>query len=186
MKDFDLAALSQALDTKRCELGLSWPELAIQITDRPSRRSDRRIAASTFRGMAERGSVRDTVVLQALRWLGRTPESFVPGLPDRPEHTMPGDGDTEGGGYADGRPAFDTRAIYRALEAEKTRKGLSWHQVAAGLGPGFSPGMLTRLADGPAIGFPRVMRIFGWLGRPAADFVCVIPDEPRSDAAGPL
>jgi hypothetical protein len=119
--------------------------------------------------MAARGSVRDTVVLQALRWLGRTPESFIPGLPGKPGRALPRDDA--------GRPAFDTRAIYRALENEKTRRGLSWRQVAADLGPGFRPGMLTRLAHGTGIGFPRVMRIFGWLGRPAADFVCFIPDE---------
>ncbi len=31
-------------------------------------------------------------------------------------------------------------------------------------------GMLTNLATGAAIGFPRVMRIMQWLGRPAAEF----------------
>jgi hypothetical protein len=36
--------------------------------------------------------------------------------------------------------------------------------------------MLTRLAGGTGIGFPRVMRIFQWLERPVAEFVCFIPD----------
>jgi len=48
--------------------------------------------------------------------------------------------------------------------------------VADELGPGFNPGMLTRLADGTHIGFPRVMRIFQWLGRPVAEFVSFVPD----------
>jgi hypothetical protein len=100
MNDFDLAALAEALDVRRAELGLTWQELAVQVTDRPSRGSDRRIAASTFKGMSQRGSVSATVVLQALRWLGRTPESFVPGLRDGPEHALPDDGT--------GRPALDT------------------------------------------------------------------------------
>jgi hypothetical protein len=31
--------------------------------------------------------------------------------------------------------------------------------------------MLTNLANGPLIGFPRVMALVQWLGRPASDFV---------------
>jgi hypothetical protein len=147
---------------------LTWQELALRVTDRSSRGSDRRIAASTFKGMSQRGSVKDTVVLQALRWLGRTPESFVPGLPDAPEHALPGD-DT-------GRPVLDTRAIYLAMNDSRTARGLSWRGVAGELGRGFTPGMLTRLAGGTGIGFPRVMRIFQWLGRPVAEFVCFVPD----------
>jgi hypothetical protein len=168
MKDFDLAGLSEALDARRRELGLTWQELAMQVTDRPSRGSDRRIAASTFKGMSQRSSVRDTVVLQALRWLGRTPESFVPGLRETSKHPLPDD-DT-------GRPALDTRAIYLAVNDRRARQGLTWREVAAEIGPGFSPGMLTRLAGGTGIGFPRVMRIFRWLGRPVAEFTCFVPD----------
>ena len=169
MRDFDLAALSAALDARRSELGLTWQELAIQATDRPSRGSGRRIAASTFSGIAQRSSVRDTVVLQAVRWLGRTPESFVPGLPEASGHAIPDD--------EKGRPALDTRAIYLAMDEARARRKLTWRDVADELGPGFTPGMLTRLAGGTGIGFPRVMRIFQWLDRPVAEFTCFIPDE---------
>jgi hypothetical protein len=169
MPDFDVVALSAALDARRRELGLTWRELAIQATSRPSRRSNRRISPSTFSGMSARSSVRDTVVLQALRWLGRTPESFVPGLGERPEHALPGDGP--------GRPALDTAAIYQAMNEVRAERGMTWREVADSLGRGFTPGMLTRLAGGTGIGFPRVMRIFQWLDRPAAEFVCFVPDE---------
>lgn len=169
MRDFDLAALSEALDARRCELGLTWQELAVQATGRPSRRSDRRIAASTFKGISQRSSVRDTVVRQALRWLGRTPESFVPGLGDCQGRALP-DSDA-------GRPALDTRAIYTAVNDQREARGLTWRDVAAELGPGFTRPALTRLSAGTSIGFPRVMRIFLWLERPAADFTCFIPDE---------
>jgi hypothetical protein len=168
MEDFDLAALSAALDARRSELGLTWQQLAIKITDRPSRRSDRRIAASTFKAMSQRRSMRDTVVLQVVRWLGRTPESFVPGHRGGPEHVLP-DSDT-------GRPALDTRAIYLAMDARRAQQELTWRDVAYVLGPGFSPGMLTRLATGTPVGFPRVMRIFGWLECPVAEFTCFVPD----------
>ena len=163
-----MAALSEALDAKRSELGLTWQQLAIRVTDKPSRGADRRIAASTFKGMSQRRSVKDTVVLQALRWLGRTPESFVPGLRETPEHPIPDD-DT-------GRPVLDTRAIYLAMNERRASQGLTWRDVADELGRGFNPGMLTRLAAGTGIGFPRVMRIFQWLERPVAEFVCFVPD----------
>ena len=75
MGDFDRVVLAEALDARRVDLGITWRELAVQVTERPGRRSERRIAASTFKGMGQRQSVRDTVVLQPLRWLGRTPGS---------------------------------------------------------------------------------------------------------------
>jgi hypothetical protein len=108
------------------------------------------------------------VVLQVLRWLGRSPESFVPGLRETPARALPDD-DT-------GRPALDTRAIYLAMNDRRAARELTWRDVADELGPGFTPGMLTRLADGTGIGFPRVMRIFQWLERPAAEFTRFIPD----------
>ncbi|HLI02074.1 MAG TPA: hypothetical protein VKV06_14900 [Acidimicrobiales bacterium] len=169
MPEFDLAALAAALDARRLELGLTWTELAIQATDRPGRRSERRISASTFKGIGQRSSVRDTVVLQALRWLGRTPESFVPGRGETSGRPVPDD--------ETGRPALDTQAIYEALDARRLREGLTWRAVADRLGPGWHPLMLTRLAEGTGIGFPRVMRIFRWLDRPVADFVRFVPDE---------
>jgi hypothetical protein len=47
---------------------------------------------------------------------------------------------------------------------------MTWSEVARAL-PGFAPGMLTNLANGPLNGFPRVMALMQWLGRPASDFV---------------
>lgn len=166
VEDFDLTALSEALDIRRRELDLTWQEVALQATDRPGRRSGRRIAASTFKGMSQRVSVRDTVVLQALRWLGRTPESFVPGLGDTPARRIPDDDN--------GRPALDTRAIYLAVDDKRANLGLSWREVGDEVG--LSPGSLTRLAGGTGMGFPQVMRIFQWLERPVAEFTCFIPD----------
>ena len=64
------------------------------------------------------------------------------------------------------------RARSEALQHERLRRGLTWQQVAHEL-PGFTPSMLTNLADAPLIGFPRVMTLFQWIGRPAAVFVRV-------------
>ncbi|MFP5234769.1 MAG: hypothetical protein ACLGSD_02620 [Acidobacteriota bacterium] len=67
---------------------------------------------------------------------------------------------------------FDTKALHAALDAERCRRGLTWKQVAGEL-PGFTPAMLTNLATGPLIGFPRVMLLTQWVRRPAASFVRV-------------
>jgi hypothetical protein len=65
---------------------------------------------------------------------------------------------------------FNTRSLYEALDQERKTRGVTWQQIAAEL-PGFKPAMLTNLANGPLIGFPRVMLLTQWLKRPAADFV---------------
>jgi hypothetical protein len=65
---------------------------------------------------------------------------------------------------------FDTAALHAALDAKRRERGQTWREVASEL-PGFTPNMLTNLASGPLIGFPRVMTLTQWLGRPAADFV---------------
>jgi hypothetical protein len=57
-----------------------------------------------------------------------------------------------------------------ALDAERLKRGMKWKQGAEEL-PGFTESMLTNLAKGPLIGFPRVMLITQWVGRPAASFV---------------
>jgi hypothetical protein len=60
--------------------------------------------------------------------------------------------------------------MHAALDAERLKRGIKWKQVAEEL-PGFTESMLTNLAKGPLIGFPRVMLITQWVGRPAAAFV---------------
>jgi hypothetical protein len=110
-------------------------------------------------------SVTSAVVLQVLRWLGRTPESFLYGQPcgASPNEQLPEAG-------MDQILRFDTREIYEALQQERLRRGLTWRQVAEEL-PGFTQSMLTNLVIGPLIGFPRVMILTQWLNRPAATFV---------------
>jgi hypothetical protein len=104
-------------------------------------------------------------VLQTLRWLRRTPESFMPGRTDAAE---------AGAELPDLQPhqilRFDVPAIYTALDAQRIARGLSWAQVAREIG-GCHAASLTRLATGSRVGFPHVMRIFRRLGRPAAHFI---------------
>jgi hypothetical protein len=163
-----MAALCATLDETRAARELSWTDLVAEINAPFKFVPSIPISLSTIRGMGGKASVTSAVVLQVLRWLGRSPESFLAGrsatvgmdpsaesLPDvGPERIL----------------RFDTKSLHAALDDARRERGLTWRQVAGEL-PGFKEGMLTNLATGPAIGFPRVMRITQWLGGPAAKFV---------------
>jgi hypothetical protein len=162
---FDMHALHTALDAARCARGLSWIALVAEINKPFEGTPSIPISISTVRSLENKNSVTSAVILQILRWLRRTPESFLSesGVAPQAAETLPDPG-----------PArilrFDTRAMHAALDAERLKRGLKWKQVAKEL-PGFTENMLTNLANGPLIGFPRVMMITQWLGRPAASFV---------------
>ena len=161
-----MTALCAALDEARSMRGLSWTELVAEINAPFQFVPSIPISLSTIRGMGGKASVTSAVVLQVLRWLGRSPESFLAGR------------SAPAGASAEALPdvgeqqilRFDTQAIHAALDEARRARGFTWRQIAGEL-RGFKAGMLTNLATGPAIGFPRVMRITQWLGRPAAEFM---------------
>jgi hypothetical protein len=167
LRRFDIDGLQAALDAERLARGLNWSALTDEINapfrDLPSRP----ISVTTIKTLQEKRSVTSAVVLQVLRWLGRTPESFLKGRVEPPsdDEALPAAGLAQ-------VLRFDTKAMHAALDEERIRRELSWRATAAAL-PGFSEGMLRNLARGPLIGFPRVMMIPQWLGRPAARFVRV-------------
>ena len=78
---------------------------------------------------------------------------------------------------------FDTRALYAALDVERSAQGLTWHAVAAATGVG-DAGALRRLRAGGRVMFPDAMRVLGWLGAPAAQFVRVVATEPPPNQRG--
>jgi hypothetical protein len=160
--DFDLRALYEAIDARRRERDLSWTAVAREVNR--FRTTLRPISASTITSLREKPVGEGDGILQMLLWLGRTPESFVPGIAD-----------AEGDGFrlptvTTGQILrWDTRALFSALNAQRLERKLTWAEVARDI-RGFTPGMLTRLAKGGRIGFPRVMRLVRWLDRPAAGF----------------
>jgi len=170
--DFSIDALYAALDAERRARGLSWAQLAGEINRPVGRPRPRAIAASTLSGMRGQRAIEGDGVLQQLRWLRRTPESFVPGLAD---------GDGAAFALPDVPPnrilRFDTRAIYAALDARRRERGLTWTQAAVEIG-GVSAAGLTRYARGGRTGFPQVMHIALWLGRPAASLTRVAIGSP--------
>ena len=162
---FNLQALYAALDHKRQALSMTWSDVARAISPRHSETPGSAISASTITGLRHRRQVEADGVLQMLRWLDRTPESFgatsyteeklstfLP--PIKPHQTL----------------RFNVSAIYAALEAKRTTNGLSWKEVAQEIG-GCAPGSLTRLAKGSRVSFPHVMRVIRWTGKTASEFM---------------
>lgn len=160
-----MAALAEAVGSSRVNRGLSWAELMVEVNVVFQGTGSIPISVGTVRGMGGKRSVTSAVVLQSLGWMGRTPESFLEG-------GAVGDGEILPRGGPGRVRRFDTRSMYEALNARRLELGMTWKQVAAEL-PGFSQSMLKNLAEGPLIGFPRVMMISQWLGVSAARFVRV-------------
>jgi len=160
-----MKALHATLDAERRARHLSWIELTAEINEPFAHSSSIPISVATIRDMPNKRSVASAVILQILRWLGRTPESFLSGpeLALAPSEIVPDPGPSR-------ILRFDTRAMHGALNAERVKRGMKWKQIAGEL-PGFTEGMLTNLANGPLIAFPGVMMITQWLGQPAANFV---------------
>ena len=111
--DFDLPALREALDRRRAELGFSWTAVGTELG----------ISPSTLSGLGTRPVTEGDGVFRAAAWLGRTPESFVPGFAGASAwHPLPAPA---------GALRFDAPALYSALEAKRLGRRLTWRQVAA-------------------------------------------------------
>lgn len=166
--DFDIAALFEAMDAQRQARGLSWSDVAREIWELSSelngQREDHPISPATVTGMAKRGDTTCQHALFFLRWLGESPESFMPGTGTTAyERPLPAVG-------ADRRLRWNLKKLHSALDAQRRERDLTWKQLADELNCTSSQltgirtarfGMSMRLA----------MRITRWLERPAADFV---------------
>jgi len=160
--DFDLFALYEAVDKRRREREMSWTSVAREVNR--FRTTRRPIAVSTITGLRTNSVGEGDGILQILLWLGRTPESFVSNITDADSQRFQLPNLTTGQILR-----WDTHALFLALNAQRLERQLAWSDVAREL-KGFTPGMLTNLGKGGRIGFPRVMRLVRWLGRPAVEF----------------
>jgi hypothetical protein len=88
-REFDVAALYEALNAERLRRGLSWRLTADHIWEQSAelnrQRNDHPISPSTLTGIAKRGDTTCQHALFILRWLGRTPESFLSPVPPTSE-----------------------------------------------------------------------------------------------------
>ncbi len=164
--DFDIAALFDALDSQRRNRALTWQAVARELWDQSAalnaRRDDHPISASTLTGMAKRRDTTCQHALFMLRWLGRTPESFMPGSTAK-NTALPFAG-------SDQRLRWDLQKLYAALDSQRRERSFTWPQLAHELQ--CSPSQLSGIKRVRfAIGMRLAMRIVTWLDRPAHDFV---------------
>jgi hypothetical protein len=172
---FDAEALYAALDEKRTSMGLSWTGVARQLWELSSELNDRRrdhpISPSTLTNMAKNPRISCQHALFMLRWLDRTPESFLAGW-------GPGPGSESGDDQRfalpvtgpDRRLRWALKRLYAAMDEKRRQEGLTWAGLAAVLD--CTPSQLTGLRTAKfATGMDLAMRIVQWLGRPAVDFV---------------
>lgn len=166
MKDFSLAALYKALDAERGARRLTWSAAVRQMSGSFTQGGSRPLALSTVKGLRTKAVAEGDGVLQMLRWLGRSPESFVDGASTEAGTSLPAAG-------ADQVLRLDTRRLHAALNAARAERGLTWAQVADAIGGRTTQSTLAHLSKGGRTGFPNVMRLTRWLDAPLAHFVRV-------------
>lgn len=172
IREFDGGALYAALEAKRRREGISWPAAAAAIWNMSSALNAARdarglanhpISPSTLRSLGRRGDTTCQHALFFLRWLERTPESFLAGAPLGAGAPLPACGPGR-------RPRWDLKALHAALQEVRRSRSLTWTQTAHELG--CQSGQLTGLKSARfATGMNLAMRITQWVGQPAADFV---------------
>jgi hypothetical protein len=172
IREFDALGLFGALDDKRQAEGLSWQGAADAIwalSSELNRFRDSRglanhpISPSTLTSIAKRGNTSCQHALFFLRWLERTPESFLAGGRPQDGARLPECGPGR-------RPRWDLKALYAAVDAARSERRLTWAEAGARIGG--KPGQLTGLKQASfATNMALAMRITQWLERPAADFV---------------
>jgi hypothetical protein len=169
LRPFDVSALYAALDDQRTDLGLSWQQVADQLWELSAELNDRRrdhpISPSTLTNMGRHPRISCQHALFMLRWLGRTPESFVPGVVDGDRFALPPAG-------PDRRLRWSLKLLYATMDEKRQEEGLTWTQLANVLG--CRANRLTALRTAKfGTDMDLAMRIVQWIGRPAADFVYV-------------
>jgi len=171
LREFDGRALYAALDARREAEGLSWTAATAAIsnlspaldTARAARGlANHPISPSTLQSLGRRGDTSCQHALCFLRWLDRTPESFLAGAPLDAGAPLPTCG-------PDRSLRWDIKAMHAALNETRASRGQTWVQTAHHLGCG--PSQLTGLRTARyATAMTLAMRITQWIGRPAADF----------------
>jgi hypothetical protein len=166
--DFDISALFDALDARRRDRTLSWQGVAREIWHQSAtlnaQRDDHPISASTLTGMAHRRDTSCQHALFMLRWLGRTPESFMPSATaDAKRTALPWAGPGQ-------RLRWNLQELYDALDGQRRERSLPWPRLADELR--CTPSQLRGIRRARfAIGMRLAMRIVQWLDRPARDFI---------------
>jgi len=65
---------------------------------------------------------------------------------------------------------FDAKALYEAMDEQRSARGMSWREVANEIG-GISPSTLTRTKLGGRMEADGMLAMCRWVGRSAESFV---------------
>jgi hypothetical protein len=172
--EFDGMALFHALDAQREERGLSWSAVARQMWELSAtlnaHRNDHPISPATITGLSKRGNTSCQHALFMLRWLDRSPESFLRGSPTVAAGLPAAGPDRRLRWNLHESPRWPAPGLYEAMNARRQSGGLTWPELARRLR--CSPNQLSGLRTARyAISMTVAMRITQWLHRPAADFI---------------
>jgi DNA-binding Xre family transcriptional regulator len=153
--DFDVNALYTALDVQRHARRLTWAELAGVLG----------VSRSTISTMRSRPRLETDGILQMCRWLDRSLESFCPGIGSAPS---PPDSWRLPGRIV----RLDTRALHAALDAERSRRGLTLTQLATELSRShpISAATLRNLARGPRVELNTMLAVTRYLNAEVSAF----------------
>ena len=172
IREFDGNALYAALDARRQAEGLSWTAAAAAIWGLAATLNAARdarglanhpISPSSLTTLGARGNTSCQHALFFLRWLDRTPESFLDGAGPDDGVPLPACG-------PDRRPRWNLKSLHAGLNEVRADRGATWAQTARDLR--CQPGQLTGLRTARfATGIGLAMRITQWVDRPAADFI---------------
>jgi hypothetical protein len=159
--DFDVPKLWEALNAKRQSEGLSERQMMAEINMVNHQRVP--MSLSTVKNMVRRNDTTCQHALHMLRWLDRTPESFLVGT--QVNESLPFS--------AEGRVYWSMRALAGAVGDEREKQGLTWNQLAQVLSCSESQvSGLRKLKYGVSVHLAT--RITQWLKRPSSDFIVVI------------
>ena len=164
---FDYSAVGEAVETRRQELGLTPSGLI---------RSVNWLSAAPLARLRDGEPTTCQHVTGLLRWLGRSPESFSPGMVDGPECQIP-----DFGPYA---VRWNMATLWEAMNDQRRKFGASWEDV--------QQATLCLSVEGVrletyGIRMHDAMNIVRWLGEPAATFMYpaeLSPARPGSAAYG--
>jgi len=168
VKEFDIAAMYAAMEAQRIQRGLSWPQVARarweQSASLNGQRQDHPISPATLTGIAKRRDCTCQHALFILRWLGRSPESFLyESTPQQSGAALPAAGD-------DRRLRWNLKALFEALNDRRHERGVTWRAVAHE--PRCPEHRLTGIRTARfAIGMRLMMRVVQWIGKPSATFI---------------
>ena len=159
--EFDYRGVWEAIEAERQARGLNRTQLLRDIDW---------VSQGVLNRLEQGGPTTCQHIVGLLRWLGRSPESFMPGVIDCPAYALPDTG------------LFPVRwsmpALYEAIDARREELGMSWREAGDAIG---WPTVKELKTIKYGIPMHLAMRLTRWLGKPAATYMYAVEPAPVSN-----